>query len=527
MSAYQSVLTVLGWSLLDSIWQMGALWIAYNMLTTGNTRISPAGKHNLVLLFVFIGIEWFVYTFILLLNEPTTLFLPGFISVSPSVNLWIPYLSSVYLVVLMVRLLQYAFQFQRRRKNKYDKSIPPDLQKFTDRYTKLLGIHRRVQVYLCGLAETAQTSGFFKPLILLPFSLITRLSPQQVEAILVHELYHIRRNDYLINICMSGFRGIFFFNPFAHLFYKALARERELACDDGVLDLGFAPDLYAEALFSLEKFRQPQLGFSLAADGNKPWLLMERIRRVLGKPPLQKGRINPLIYFSLLIAVSLLSLQPKPFVQNETVRVSSKPVEVIGVRYEFAREEKKGTKKEVTSKKTGLQKPVKIRCLRNDEASLEAEPLDESTPPDQAIWADNKVVRNFSNQPAADLSQDQVQELPGMPYVPSASLSYESPLVIIAADSARDTEIQSDIKQTVNLSNLKTIASLKELEIQIEINSQELNEILIKNQRLILPDQRDIQPLLKKMQRKIECKKKQIDQIRTRLQVSEVEIIHI
>ena len=152
-------------------------------------------------------------------------------------------------------------------------------------------------VLLSEKTETAETSGFLKPLILLPLSLLTRLSPAQVEAILVHELYHIRRNDYLINILATCFRSIFFFNPFAQLFYKALERERELACDDGVLELGYEPGIYAEALFSLEKYRQTNPGFSLAVDGKKPWLLMERIRRVLGKPALkEKGFSSKHLY---------------------------------------------------------------------------------------------------------------------------------------------------------------------------------------------------------------------------------------
>jgi beta-lactamase regulating signal transducer with metallopeptidase domain len=52
-----------------------------------------------------------------------------------------------------------------------------------------MGIPRRIQVFVSEIAETAETSGFFKPLILLPVSLLTRLTPQQVEAILVHELF--------------------------------------------------------------------------------------------------------------------------------------------------------------------------------------------------------------------------------------------------------------------------------------------------------------------------------------------------
>src|ERR1700733_3595850 len=107
MSAYQSALTVLGWCLLDSIWQMAVMWTGYKMVTAGNKNISPAAKHNLILLFVFIGTEWFFYSFIHLLNEPSAHFLPGFLTVSPAANDWISWLSIVYLVILSGRLLQY------------------------------------------------------------------------------------------------------------------------------------------------------------------------------------------------------------------------------------------------------------------------------------------------------------------------------------------------------------------------------------------------------------------------------------
>jgi Zn-dependent protease with chaperone function len=527
MSACQSVLTILGWSLLDSIWQMAVMWMAYNMLTAGNKRISPAGKHNLILLFVFIGTEWFFYTFIHLLNEPTTPFLPGFIPVSPSANYWISWFSSVYLVILLVRLLQYIFQYFGDRENKDGKFLSKDHQAFADRYSRILGIHRRVQVYLCEFVETAETSRFLKPLILLPVSLVGRLSPLQVEAIVVHELYHIRRNDYLINICISCIRSIFFFNPFAQLFYKALARERELACDDGVMELGFAPDLYAEALFSLEKFRQPQPGFSLAADGNKPWLLMERIQRVLGKPKCRKNRVNPLIIFSGLIAITLLILQPKTSVTKETVRVSAKPIAVMPTRYELAEEKIYRKEKEQARKTTGFHKRIKKESIPGLKPFLETAPAEESDPPDQAYFAVNNIVRDYSNQPAADLSQDPIPGSSSTPYVPSVSLSYEARPVIIASDSARDIIIKNDIKEIVSLSNLKAIASLKDLKIQIDKNRQELNRIEIQNQKLFLLEQRNIKPLLKKMQKQIEFRKKQIDGLRTRLEVSEEEIIHI
>src|SRR5450755_1145796 len=139
MSAYVSFLTVLGWSLLDSVWQMAILWMTYYMLTAGNNRISAAGKHNLILVFVFIGAEWFVYTLIHFLNGPAPSFLPGFIPVSPVADRMIPYLSAIYIGVLIFRFLQHGSQTYVRRNQEPVKSLSPELQFFAERYARLLG----------------------------------------------------------------------------------------------------------------------------------------------------------------------------------------------------------------------------------------------------------------------------------------------------------------------------------------------------------------------------------------------------
>jgi len=527
MSAYQNALTVLGWCLLDSIWQMAVMWIGYKMITAGNRQIPPAAKHNLILLFVFIGTEWFVYSFFHLMNEPSARLLPRFIAVSPAANLWISWLSVFYLVILSSRLLQYTGQYFRSLKNEHCKSDAPVFKAFADRYAKILGIHRKVGVYFCTLAETAETSRFFKPIILLPVSFISQLSPQQIEAILVHELYHIRRNDYLTNICMSCFRAIFFFNPFAHLFYKELARERELACDDGVLELGFTPDLYAKTLFSLEKFRQPSPGFSLAADGNKPWLLMERIRRVLGKPEIRQQCFSPVVIISGLAALCLIILRPSIVVPKVQTHSALENKAVVPARYETVQLKISGNTNEPIPKTVGRQKHEKIDVSPFIESSPVTESEEISDPPETVFYTDNKISRDYTNQPAADLSQDPVQVIPGSPYVPSVSLAYDAQPVIIAADSVRDIVIKNDIKTIVCLSNIKAIANLKELEMQIDKNREELNRIEVENQKLFLLDHRNIKPLLKKIQKQIESRKIQVDALRNELEVSETEIIHI
>ena len=103
MSAYVSILTALGWSLLASFWQMALLWAACYLLTSGNKRFSAAGKHNLILLFIVFSGEWFMYTFFHLLKEPEGSYTIGLFPISAELSRWVPYISSIYLLMLMVR----------------------------------------------------------------------------------------------------------------------------------------------------------------------------------------------------------------------------------------------------------------------------------------------------------------------------------------------------------------------------------------------------------------------------------------
>ncbi len=146
---------------------------------------------------------------------------------------------------------------------------------------------------------------------------------------------------------------------------------------------------------------------------------------------------------------------------------------------------------------------------------------------EQAIFADNKIERDYSNQAAAALTQDAVPESPGSPYVPAASLYYEALPVIIADDSMKTIVIQNGLKDMVRLSRMKSIASLKALEIEIEKNKKLLNREVIKNRELIILNQKNLKPELEKIRRQIDVRKKKVEHLRIRMQDSEEEIIHI
>lgn len=123
--------------------------------------------------------------------------------------------------------------------------------------------------------------GFFKPVILVPVGMFTGLSQQQVEAVLLHELSHIRRHDFLINIIQCLLEVLYFFNPFVWMLSATARNEREYCCDDQVVDR-YHPRVYAEALAYLENVRlkKPALALSLTGEKNN---LLYRIQRFMEK----------------------------------------------------------------------------------------------------------------------------------------------------------------------------------------------------------------------------------------------------
>ena len=536
MFAYISVLTALGWALLASFWQMALLWAAYYFITTGNKRFSAAGKHNLVLLFIVFNGEWFIYTFFHLLKEPEGQTVSGLLPVSNVIGQWIPFISILYIVILTVRFLQFVIHYRRRQNQKIEVPASAIIQSFTDRFTRILGITKQVTVYLSQKAVTAETSGFLKPLILLPVSLITRLSPAQIEAILIHELYHIRRNDYLINIIVSGYRTVFFFNPFAHMFYKALEKERELACDDGVLELGYDPSVYAEALFSLEKHRHADPGFSLAVDGKNAWLLMERIRRVLGKPETKEKRFSRGLYVGAGAAFLFFSLQFISLPGHQTARVISGSV--IPVHYELPEEKmilpvSSFVNSSLQKKRLILPPPPKqvIRQKKIKEAEklalvVEKDP-EETDRPEEAFYVDNNIPRNFSNESESGIITTPVPEVQGSPYVPSSSLIYDVRPENEAEDSMQQLLTQNSVNEAEKITRLHSVILLKKLKREIEKSNRELREVELKNKYLILLDKKNTQPILNKVHKELKVRNQELNNLQLHIKVSTAEIIHI
>src|SRR5205085_6589248 len=106
-----------------------------------------------------------------------------------------------------------------------------------------------------ALVEVPTAIGFMKPVILLPASTLTGLAPAQIEAILAHELAHIRRHDYFVNLLQSVIETLLFYHPAVWWVSRRVREERELCCDDLAVRASGDAIAYARALSELERLK--------------------------------------------------------------------------------------------------------------------------------------------------------------------------------------------------------------------------------------------------------------------------------
>jgi beta-lactamase regulating signal transducer with metallopeptidase domain len=156
---------------------------------------------------------------------------------------------------------------------------PPSHQRTLDSLSQKLGITRAVRLLESVAVDVPSVVGFLKPVVLVPASSLSGLSPRQLELILAHELAHIRRHDFLVNMLQSVAETLLFFHPAAWWVSAQIRIERENCCDDlAVATCGNALE-YARALTLLEQLRSAS-PLAVAANGGS---LLGRVRRLVSR----------------------------------------------------------------------------------------------------------------------------------------------------------------------------------------------------------------------------------------------------
>jgi len=165
-----------------------------------------------------------------------------------------------------------------------------------------LGVARQIALCESTVARVPTVIGWLRPVILLPVSALAGLTPQMIEAVLAHELAHIRRHDYLLNMLQTAVETLLFYHPAVWWVGKRIRQERENCCDDLAVAACGDALTYARALTELEQIRGVPLDLAMAATGGS---LLTRIRRLVGiRQPISS---TPSTWLAGIVALLTLS----------------------------------------------------------------------------------------------------------------------------------------------------------------------------------------------------------------------------
>ncbi len=232
-----------------------------------------------------------------------------------------------------------------------------------------LQARRPVRLLESALVRVPTVIGWLRPIILLPASALSGLTPQQLEAIIAHELAHIRRHDYLINLLQAVVETLLFYHPAVWWVSRRIREERENCCDDLAAAVCGDALTYARALLEMEQLRAAGPELAVAANGGS---LMNRIHRLVGartpQPNRFSGLVAGLIALTAVVGVGAGAQILVPAPDNDSLINPGGPgQEIVSVRKREAGSVK--TFAETTGKSTSAAEAQQIDSIRDDRAA--------------------------------------------------------------------------------------------------------------------------------------------------------------
>ncbi len=326
LSNISNIGNALGWTLIHFLWQGLLIFMSYWVIT----RLILKNKINqqywvgmfFILMCLIVPIREFVVQLHLVEHNTDIIqFIGNSISAEYSngiinplglmvllIQKFIPYLVVLWLCsVLLIsgHLFQSWFALLRLSKQSSAK-LPENLLIKLQEVSKKLKLKIDPLITISEKITIPATFGFFKPVILLPLSLIYKLPQEQMEAILIHEICHIKRADFLHNILQLLVETLFFYHPLTKWLSKDIRKIREQCCDEMVLKLKTDPIVYANALTNIASIYNKNNNNDTshlqiaASDGE----LFDRIKFLM----LDKRANSPLTNIALGITFSFIAL---------------------------------------------------------------------------------------------------------------------------------------------------------------------------------------------------------------------------
>jgi uncharacterized protein (TIGR03435 family) len=224
--------------------------------------------------------------------------------VTPALSLlqpWVLPLWSVGVLLLSFRLVAGGVEVRTLRRTVRD--ADEHMRERALRLAARMGIRGRIEIVTSDTTLGPGVIGWLRPLILLPPATAMGLTTAQLDAVLAHELAHIRRHDYLVNVIQMVAETLLFYHPVVWWVSRQLRIERESCCDDEAVRVCGDATVYARALVTMAKRRAPAL-----AIGTTGGSLPDRVRRLLGVGGKEPRRSAPFALTATVVALTSITI---------------------------------------------------------------------------------------------------------------------------------------------------------------------------------------------------------------------------
>ena len=505
-----SFLQALGYAIANSFWQVALLWLI-TLIINPCFRLSSHNRYRVAISAQLAGFAWFVITLRfyyqqcikatadaqLLLQQNTVIYQLGMVSdrynalgYISKAEMLLPYLSLAYLCLLGVLIIRWfkSYRYTNWLKQEGLQKANMDIRLFVQNMSARLGIKQRVKVYLSRIVSCPLTIGFLKPIILIPIATVSHLTVQQLEAVLLHELAHIKRADYLINLLLNIIETILFFNPFTRLISQNINKEREHCCDDWVLQFKYNAPMYAEALLRIACL-QAAPNIAMKAEGKGEGELLWRIKRLLNH---QQKRFNysqqmVALVITTCMLVAIAWLQPANTAKQSVQTAVSKPKKAVVIApmavqinnpffnplallAKPLKEEVQKATQEIA--KTDLQEIVDTSLDEAGKALAAVVPttLQEL---DKINTTNNfEQVKKDAQKEIRKINWTEIQQV--SPFIDSTFITNA---VTTALDKSKLTFNMDKVKQALDLSK-QQLLKLRQQKLQVFIDQSHLNEVI-------------------------------------------------
>lgn len=312
-----NTLYALSWTLIHSLWQISIIAVLLAIYFRNRSLEKPEQRFDAAVTSIFLIFITSLCTFLYYIEgspaEQISVMVTSLAEVtsiteptSKEFGAWIgshsTFLVAIWALgatVFLIRLLVGA-SFISYLRHFEQMSIPANLEAKVQTICKKLSIRQRIDIKASTAVSGPLTLGHLKPLILLPVAMLAHVPPRHLEAFIVHELAHIKRKDYLINILVSVVETLFYFHPAVWWISGKIEVERESCCDKIAIALMGNKLEYAKALINLQEQMTPRYRLAMHALSNKS-SFTDRLHRLIGTADQRKSTFDKSMVWILLI----------------------------------------------------------------------------------------------------------------------------------------------------------------------------------------------------------------------------------